>query len=591
MSKIKEFENIPDIDIEGEETLEEAVADCKALFGKYNKELFNGEVSLERCSEARLVLLTLAHRSHHNMEYSTACLKAELLPTSTGPNLDNLAPLVGVERLEAGKATVVIRFTLSAPRTSATGIPEGTQVRTADKRYFKTEKYAEILPGELTVDVVAVADEAGSNSDGIAEGEINVLVDPIPYVSGAKSVSASTGGTDTEGDDSFTRRINYAPSIFSVAGPVDAYEYFASSWRSDVADTKIVCKEGYTIHIYFLMAGGRVPTKEECTGMQEYFDTVKRPMGDLVLCHAPEEIPYDIELTYHIALSNVKNASTIQENVEAAVNSSSGNSKRVAYNGSSAVIWWLRSPLTNSGSGVWVVFTDGSSNFNWYNNSYGVRPAFILPSTLVVSDDGTVSVNTAPTVSTDGAALGQKNAAFAWKYTVRDADGDTLTVTEKLDGKTAKTRTGVASGTALTFEQTASAAGFQKILNGNHTITVEVSDGKETVSTSATFTKAVHAASVTLAEPLAVEGDITVAVLQVTGSIPDDAKFKAEVTNNALDSSPVWQDATTEVKKGVNIVFENKTATNGAAFNFRISVSRGASGTGGYIEAVSGAFQ
>lgn len=272
-------------------------------------------------------------------------------------------------------------------------------------------------------------------------------------------------------------------------------------------------------------------------------------------------------------------------------NSSGGNSKRIAYNGSSAAIWWLRSPYTSNGSIVWSVNTDGSSNYNWYHYSYGVRPAFILPSTLVVSDDGTVSVNTAPTVSTDGAALGRKNAAFAWKYTVRDADGDTLTVTEKLDGKTTKTRTGVASGTALTFEQTASAAGFQKILNGNHTITVEVSDGKETVSTSATFTKAVHAASVTLAEPLAVEGDITVAVLQVTGSIPDDAKFKAEVTNNALDSSPVWQDATTEVKKGVNIVFENKTATNGAAFNFRVSVERGESGEGGYIEAVSGAFQ
>lgn len=266
-------------------------------------------------------------------------------------------------------------------------------------------------------------------------------------------------------------------------------------------------------------------------------------------------------------------------------------SKRIAYNGSSAAIWWLRSPYTSNGNYVWYVGTDGSNYGSWYGDSYGVRPAFILPSTLVVSDDGTVSVNTAPTVSTDGAALGRKNTAFAWKYTVRDTDGDTLTVTEKLDGKTTKTRTGVASGTALTFEQTASAAGFQKILNGNHTITVEVSDGKETVSTSATFTKAVHAASVTLAEPLAVEGDITVAVLQVTGSIPDDAKFKAEVTNNALDSSPVWQDATTEVKKGVNIVFENKTATNGAAFNFRVSVERGESGEGGYIEAVSGAFQ
>ena len=266
-------------------------------------------------------------------------------------------------------------------------------------------------------------------------------------------------------------------------------------------------------------------------------------------------------------------------------------SKRIAYNGSSAAGWWLRSPYTRNSNYVWSVKSDGSGGYWYCDSTYGVRPAFILPSTLVVSDDGTVSVNTAPTVSTDGAALGRKNAAFAWKYTVRDADGDTLTVTEKLDGKTTKTRTGVASGTALTFEQTASAAGFQKILNGNHTITVEVSDGKETVSTSATFTKAVHAASVTLAEPLAVEGDITVAVLQVTGSIPDDAKFKAEVTNNALDSSPVWQDATTEVKKGVNIVFENKTATNGAAFNFRVSVERGESGEGGYIEAVSGAFQ
>ena len=272
-------------------------------------------------------------------------------------------------------------------------------------------------------------------------------------------------------------------------------------------------------------------------------------------------------------------------------NSSGGNSKRIAYNGSSAAIWWLRSPSTYVDGGVWLVSADGSVSNNWYGNSYGVRPAFILPSTLVVSDDGTVSVNTAPTVSTDGAALGRKNAAFAWKYTVRDADGDTLTVTEKLDGKVAKTRTGVASGTALTFEQTSTETGFQKILNGNHTLTVEVSDGKETTSASATFTKAVHAASVTLAEPLTVEGDITVAVLQVTGSIPDDAVFKAEVTNNANDPSPVWQDATVEVQKGVNIVFTNSVATNGAAFNFRASVSRGASGTGGYIEAVSGAFQ
>lgn len=270
---------------------------------------------------------------------------------------------------------------------------------------------------------------------------------------------------------------------------------------------------------------------------------------------------------------------------------SGGNSKRIAYNGSSAAAWWLRSPYTSNTFNVWTVKTGGSHDYWNYGDTYGVRPAFILPSTLVVSDDGTVSVNTAPAINASSTNLGEKNAPFNFGYTVTDADGDTLTVTEKLDGKTTKTRTGVASGTALTFEQVADAAGFQRVLNGSHTLTVEVSDGKESTSASATFTKAVHAASVTLAEPLTVEGDITVAVLQVTGSIPDDAVFRAEVTNNANDPSPVWQDATVEVKKGVNIVFTNSTAANGAAFNFRVSISRGASGTGGYIEAVSGAFQ
>lgn len=270
---------------------------------------------------------------------------------------------------------------------------------------------------------------------------------------------------------------------------------------------------------------------------------------------------------------------------------SGGNSKRVAYNGSSAAVWWLRSPYTSSTSNVWLVNSDGSSYFWNYNNSCGVRPAFVLPSSLVVSDDGTVSTNTAPAINTSSTNLGEKNAPFEFNYTVTDADGDTLTATEKLDGKTTATRTGVASGTALTFGQGSTAENFQRILNGSHTIQITASDGKESTSLNATFTKSVTSATVTLTTPLAVDGDITVAVLQVTGSIPDDATFKVEVTNNANDPSPVWQDATVEVKKGVNIVFTNSTAANGAAFNFRVSVSRGASGTGGYIEAISGAFQ
>lgn len=270
------------------------------------------------------------------------------------------------------------------------------------------------------------------------------------------------------------------------------------------------------------------------------------------------------------------------------------DSKRVAYLSGSAASWWLRSPNTYNTSFVWYVLSSGNYGIGSASNSRGIRPALVLPSTLLVSDDGTVSTNTPPTItSTSGASgvnLGSKTAAFSFKYTPNDADGDKLTVTEKLDGVVKKTRTNVTSGTQLTFECASTAAEFQKILNGTHTITIEVSDGKASATFTATFTKAVHKATITLKTPLAVSGDITAAVMSVVGQIPAGAVYKVEATNNAKDTSPVWQDVTAEVKSGANIVFTNKTAANGAAFNFRITVERGTS-AGGYISGVSGAFQ
>ena len=106
-----------------------------------------------------------------------------------------------------------------------------------------------------------------------------------------------------------------------MAGPHDLYEYFTKSWRSDISDTKIICEDGYTIYIYFLLANGRLPTTEECRELERYFAEVKKPMGDLVVGTPPAEVPYNIDLTYYIASSNAKNAYTIQANVKQAVES------------------------------------------------------------------------------------------------------------------------------------------------------------------------------------------------------------------------------------------------------------------------------
>lgn len=269
------------------------------------------------------------------------------------------------------------------------------------------------------------------------------------------------------------------------------------------------------------------------------------------------------------------------------------SSLQIAYLNGSAVVQWTRSPLTNDTSNAYCLNTNGDVNSGSCHYTYGSRPAFTLPSTLSVSDDGSVSVNTAPTISgsyATGTNLGTKTAGFNLTYTVADADGDTVTVKEYLDNVLQRTYTATL-GATNTF-QCVTAANFQTVLNGVHTLKVVANDGKaDSAAYTITFTKKVTKATITLASALPADDIIQVMVMTLTSSIPADANLKVLVTNNANDSSPVWEDATADIKSGVNHVFTNKTAANGFAFNFKLSVERGASDTGGYISNIGGAFE
>lgn len=269
------------------------------------------------------------------------------------------------------------------------------------------------------------------------------------------------------------------------------------------------------------------------------------------------------------------------------------SSLQIAYLNGSAVVQWTRSPVTINTYSAYYLDTNGNVYGNNCNYTYGSRPAFTLPSTLSVSDDGSVSVNTAPTISgsyATGTNLGTKTAGFNLTYTVADADGDTVTVKEYLDNVLQRTYTATL-GATNTF-QCVTAANFQTVLNGAHTLKVVANDGKaDSAAYTITFTKKVTKATITLASALPADDIIQVMVMTLTSSIPADANLKVLVTNNANDSSPVWEDATADIKNGVNHVFTNKTAANGFAFNFKLSVERGASDTGGYISNIGGAFE
>ena len=202
-----------------------------------------------------------------------------------------------------------------------------------------------------------------------------------------------------------------------------------------------------------------------------------------------------------------------------------------------------------------------------------------------------VNNNTPPEITCEypaNTSLGVKTEGFSVPYSVADEEGDPVSVTEAVDGVTLRTFA-AQLGEAYSFEL--DGADFMKVLNGSHTLSITAQDGASGTTHSLTFTKRVTKAAVTLAQPMEADGPISVCVLSVSGSIPADAAYTVEVSNNAKDEAPAWEDCTEEIRTGANHIFTNDAAANGPAFSFRLSVERGESGQGGYISSVQGGFQ
>ena len=77
------------------------------------------------------------------------------------------------------------------------------------------------------------------------------------------------------------------------------------------------------------------------------------------------------------------------------------DTKRVAYLSGAATHWWLRSPYCDSYYGSrYALYVYSNGNWGGYDcfSSYGVRPALVLPSTLVIDENGIISEKTGNTL-------------------------------------------------------------------------------------------------------------------------------------------------------------------------------------------------
>lgn len=316
------IKNLPEINFIDDETVSDIQKELVAAYEEKYALLTNKDTyTLPKASQMRILINATALLLYQALQYIDRAGKQGMLKYSYGDYLDNLAALKGITRKPAQAASVVVRFELEEVRESATAIPAGTRVSSGDDVYFETKEYTEIPAGSIAVDCKMSCLTAGTAGNGYEIGEISILVDPILYISKVSNTDISSGGTEIESDDDFKERIYLAPSAYSTAGTVEAYDYYVRNFSSLINDVSITTDESTAIvKIFIMLKDEKLPTDEFMTELKEYIssDEVK-PLTDKIEVYKPTLVDYGINLEYYIAESDKKRATDIQKAVTEAV--------------------------------------------------------------------------------------------------------------------------------------------------------------------------------------------------------------------------------------------------------------------------------
>lgn len=313
-------DNLPDISFIENITVDEVLTGMINDYQEKYKELTGKEASLALANPYRLIMYACTMQIYQAMQYADYAGKMSFLAYAQGDFLDNLAALRGLQRTEKTAASTILRFTIGSPIASAVSIPAGCRVTNGNNVFFATDEYAEIKAGEVSVTVPATCTTAGTSGNGFAAGELNVLVNTLPYITAVTNTVATYGGADREDDDSLRERIYACPNSYSTAGPTGAYEYHTKAASPEIGDVVVQSEVPGEVNVYFICSNGEVPGEALIRKVKDHLDDRSiRPLTDKVVVQAPAVREYEIRLTYYIPSSSSFAVTSIQEDVNIAV--------------------------------------------------------------------------------------------------------------------------------------------------------------------------------------------------------------------------------------------------------------------------------
>ena len=281
--------NLPDVSFAPQSTAEIESAVITAY------ERLTG-VTLQPADPVRLFLESLAYTLSVQNSLIDLAGKQNLLAYARGAHLDHLGALMGVARIPAQPARVMLRFSVPEALDFAVPIPSGTRATTRDGTIlFATAAATEIPAGELAVDAAAFCTVPGAAATGLVPGQIAELLDRLPWVSGVSNVSVSSDGADVEEDERLRGRIRLAPESFTVAGSSGAYEARMLAVSADIRAVAVTTPEPGEVDIRFVLTDGELPDEAMCERvLNALSDETVRPLTDHVLVGAPDVVEYAV---------------------------------------------------------------------------------------------------------------------------------------------------------------------------------------------------------------------------------------------------------------------------------------------------------
>lgn len=268
----------------------------------------------------RIFLETLAYYIGLIEKQQDTTGKMNLLFFSKEDYLEHLAALLDVERLPASFAGAKVKATLSAPLNYSVTIPAGIRITAGDEIYFSITSPIVIEQGTTEAQGTVKCTVAGTIGNGYVEGQINKIVDNLPFLVNIQNTETTTGGEDAEDDEALRERTRQAPESFSTAGPDGSYAFWTKTASPAIVDVAVYSPTPGVVHIRPLLEGGELPNGQLIEEIEKILNEKnRRPLTDKVEVIEPEQVEYNINIKYYINSNDAEQENTLKAAVEKSI--------------------------------------------------------------------------------------------------------------------------------------------------------------------------------------------------------------------------------------------------------------------------------